>query len=97
MRNSILAVVLITVGMSLMFAGCDTSAPADSEFAVGAFPPTLSDMEYHRGAWTGDCMRCHDTGIDGAPKTEHVSLPPHAKEAKCRTCHVFIAGSEPIQ
>ena len=76
--------------------GCDQPTAAQSDFAAGAFPPTLSDMDYHQRSWTRtDCLVCHETGVDQAPAMKHNSLPPLVKEGKCRTCHVFIEGSKP--
>ena len=94
---------LLLVAVSLVAAGgCNTGAtagPDDSgDFAPGAFPPTLSDTEYHEKAWTRtDCLTCHEGGANNSPVTEHTSLPPIAKSVKCRSCHVFIRGSKPIQ
>lgn len=61
-----------------------------------AFPPTLSDMKYHRNAWLkNDCLRCHETGVGDAPRTIHAHMAPILLEAKCRSCHVKIPGSKP--
>ena len=81
----------------LLVTGCGGETAEASEFAEGAFPPMLSDIDYHRRSWTRtDCLTCHEDGIDGAPKVEHRSgLVPHLKQVKCRTCHVFVAGYEP--
>jgi hypothetical protein len=82
-------------------AGCDggaTASPESSEYVPGTFPPTLSDMDYHALSWIRtDCLTCHEKGMMDAPVTEHKSLAEEAKQAKCRSCHVFISGSKPIR
>ena len=99
MKIQILAAVLLLLSAAVILVlGCQRSgqAQAQSDFAPGAFPPTVSDMDYHRRSWTRvDCLACHETGIQEAPVMRHVSVPALAKDAKCRTCHVFIAGSQP--
>ena len=77
--------------------GCDQgSAVQASKFAPGAFPPVLSDTEYHQRSWTRkDCATCHESGVNQAPKMIHSSVPPLAAEAKCRTCHTLIPGHRP--
>ena len=97
MKIQILAAVLLLLSAAvLLVLGCQRSGQAQSDFAPGAFPPTVSDMDYHRRSWTRvDCLACHETGIQEAPVMRHVSVPALAKDAKCRTCHVFIAGSQP--
>lgn len=63
-----------------------------------AFPPTLSDTEWHENAWLqDDCLRCHETGVGDAPVVRHRKMPSILLTAKCRTCHVQIPGSEPIE
>ena len=96
MKQALITATLL-LGAFVVLPGCDTAQTrATTGFAPGAFPPTLSDTDYHRDSWTrDDCRTCHDTGVDKAPKTVHASLPLLAKDSKCRTCHVFIAGSEP--
>lgn len=70
-------------------------------FTDDAFPPTVSDVEYHEGAWfKNDCLRCHETGVGIAPVVKHESMLSDAqrailKTAKCRSCHVFVPGSKP--
>lgn len=65
-------------------------------FVDYAFPPTLPDTDWHRTAWLkNDCMRCHETGVETAPKVVHETLPDVALTAKCRSCHVLIPGSRP--
>ncbi len=62
-----------------------------------AFPPTLSDVKYHRNAWLkNDCLRCHETGVGDAPEVLHANMAAILLEAKCRTCHVKIPGQEPV-
>ncbi len=90
--------LFVAVSVLCLCSGCGTKSAKsnDADFAPGAFPPTLSDTEYHTRAWGGaDCLTCHKTGIDKAPKIRHTSLAPLTKEASCRTCHVFVAGSKP--
>ncbi|MBK8975898.1 MAG: hypothetical protein IPM29_08215 [Planctomycetes bacterium] len=65
-------------------------------FLVGAFPPTVPDTRWHQDAWAqNDCLRCHETGVGDAPELEHRGLPPVLLTAACRTCHVFVPGSQP--
>ena len=86
------ATIAILVMASLM-AACQKSQSANADFAPGAFPPTLSATEYHQRAWSRtDCMTCHETGVQNAPKIKHVSVPDIAKSSKCRTCHVVAAA-----
>lgn len=82
----------IAGGLALAAAGGCTQSPGGaSGFPPGAFPPTLSDQEYHSKSWTrGDCLTCHETGVMKAPVMRHTSVPPLAKDAKCRTCHISI-------
>ena len=90
--GALLGLLLLVVS----FPGCGKASRADAEFAPGAFPPTMSDTEYHRLDWTrSDCLACHENGANEAPVMRHVSVPEVAKDAKCRTCHVFVAGSSP--
>ena len=99
MNTNLAALTLLIAGLVAATAGCGQGAKASgdaSKFVPGAFPPTLSDREYHEKSWTRtDCMTCHEKGTFGAPVTKHKSVVPIAKEAKCRSCHVFIKGSEP--
>ncbi len=51
MKIQILAAVLLLLSAAvLLVLGCQRSgqAQAQSDFAPGAFPPTVSDMDYHR-------------------------------------------------
>lgn len=82
-------------------SGCSapsTSNEAQAGFAPGAFPPTLTDVDYHTDAWTrDDCLTCHEKGVNDAPQMRHTSLPPLAKDGKCRSCHVLIHGQKPAK
>lgn len=70
--------------------------PDKVTFLETAFPPTVPDTDWHRGAWwTDDCMRCHETGVADAPKLVHQGMPDVLLTAKCRSCHVLIPGSKP--
>ena len=84
-----------------LFSGCDkpnTAQSSETDGYPGAFPPTLTDMEYHTNAWTrSDCMVCHEEGVQEAPIVKHKSVPKVALDAKCRTCHVQVAGSKPAK
>ena len=63
------------------------------QFASNAFPPTLSDTEWHRGGWDlNACLRCHETGVGKAPRVFHKNMPVVLLKAKCRSCHVLIPG-----
>lgn len=70
---------------------------APTELVIdAAFPPTLSDTDWHRNAWAvNDCLRCHETGVAEAPRIVHRGLPEIAFDAKCRTCHVLLPGTAP--
>ncbi len=94
------AAFLLLPVVFVLLSGCEQTGQAqvDSPFAPGAFPPTLSDTEDHRNSWTrADCLTCHETGENESPVMKHASLPEVAKQAKCRTCHVFVEGSQPRQ
>jgi len=72
-----------------------TTGPGEA-FAANAFPPTLSDTEYHRGGWVrNDCLRCHETGVGDAPRVRHRGMAPILLKAKCRSCHVLVRGQKP--
>ena len=84
---------LLVLG-AVLIAGCSPAQSGETAFAEGAFPPTLSDEEYHQRDWTrNDCMVCHQTGQLGAPVMVHEGMPTLQNDAKCRTCHVLIPGS----
>lgn len=96
----ILAASLVAVLSISLLAGCSESPSTaqanarDKGFVDGAFPPTLSNKEYHTNSWSRtDCLKCHEAGLQDAPKIKHVSVPELAIEAKCRTCHVTVADS----
>ncbi len=62
-------------------------------FAFAAFPPTITDKEWHEEAWTaGNCLDCHETGVGKAPEIRHYGIPALAMESNCRTCHVIEPG-----
>lgn len=64
-------------------------------FASNAFPPTLSDTDWHRDAWlVNDCLRCHETGVNKSPVIKHKGMPASLLTAKCRSCHVLIPGDD---
>ncbi len=97
LRFAALAAMLST---TMFLAGCGDQAGGGtaeaSECAPGAFPPVLTDMDYHQKAWVKSaCLTCHEQGVNGAPKTEHRGMQENLKEAKCRTCHVFVKGLKP--
>ena len=74
----------------------DVVAVTDEGFASNAFPPTLPDTEWHRKGWMkNDCLRCHETGVEGAPRVVHRGMPETFLRAECRSCHVLIPGSKP--
>ena len=100
MNREFIALLVLVAALQIICSGCgnvvkETSA-TEPDFPPGAFPPTLTDMEYHQKDWIRtDCLTCHEEGVNNAPKLKHVSVPDIAKEAKCRTCHVFVPGSKP--
>jgi hypothetical protein len=66
----------------------------ESLFEANAFPPTVSDVDYHKDAWLkDDCMRCHETGVEDAPRTVHKDMPAVLLTAKCRSCHVQVRSA----
>jgi cytochrome c5 len=72
-----------------------TPKKAQGPFEGNAFPPTLSDLSYHRTGWKkNDCLRCHETGVGKAPSVQHKGMPKRLLTAKCRSCHVLIPGSK---
>jgi len=100
MKNQIVAMsALLFLVCGLCLVGCDAPVSSGAQqdgFAAGAFPPTLSDMDYHADAWTrADCLTCHEKGVNDAPQVRHTSLPAAAKDSKCRSCHVLIPGQKP--
>jgi hypothetical protein len=71
---------------------------AEVAFAENAFPPTVSDMDYHKDAWyRNDCLRCHETGVEEATVVKHEDMPAVLLTAKCRSCHVLIPGQKPVK
>jgi|GEM_PF-1376028 len=69
----------------------------DDGFAANAFPPAISDMDYHKSGWfRNDCLRCHETGVGDAPEVVHEGMPAILLTAKCRSCHVLIPGKPPM-
>jgi len=93
-----LVLVLLAVCMVGLVPGCQPGASdaSDGRFAAGAFPPTLSDAEYHERAWSRPtCLSCHEKGVEDAPLLKHSSVPEQAKGVKCRTCHVLEVGKKP--
>ena len=76
----------------------EAKADGASDFADFAFPPTMSDVEYHKDAWIrDDCLRCHETGVQDATVVEHDGMASILLVAKCRSCHVLIPGQAPIE
>jgi len=79
-------------------AKTESKADEDDDFADFAFPPTVSDVEYHKDAWyKDDCLRCHETGVGDATAVEHEGMAPILLTAKCRSCHLLIPGQKPIE
>jgi len=84
----------IVLGLALTSFGCGSQS-TKTEFAEGAFPPTIPNDDDHKNSWSrNDCLTCHEEGKMDAPIMEHTSLPDIAKEAKCRTCHVTVAEDQ---
>ena len=93
MRCAVCVLLIAGAGILGLAGACRRSTSAESRFAPGAFPPVLSDEEYHRRPWQRtDCLTCHETGVNDAPKMKHHSLPDLAKGVKCRSCHVLQPG-----
>ncbi len=99
MKTRSVVALCFALMVPFLSSGCgETTTAQTGEFAPGAFPPTLSDEEYHQDAWTRtDCLVCHEEGMQDSPLVKHVSLPDLAVKVKCRTCHVLIPGSKPRQ
>ncbi len=95
MRAVAFGLPLLVLMLLVALSACEKTTPgASGDYAAGAFPPTLSNKEYHQRAWTRtDCLTCHETGVQGAPRMKHTSLTPLAKEVKCRSCHVPRSGT----
>ncbi|KAA3615206.1 MAG: hypothetical protein DWQ01_00340 [Planctomycetota bacterium] len=92
---SLAALATLAVACGPAEAGGDEAG----DFASNAFPPTLSDTDYHQNAWSDSaetCMVCHKTGINDAPKVVHEDMAAVLLDAKCRSCHVLIEGQQPI-
>jgi hypothetical protein len=71
-------------------------AEPDVVFAEFAFPPVIPDTDWHQEAWlTDDCLRCHETGVGDTPMIVHAGMVDLLLKAKCRSCHVFIPGTQP--
>lgn len=69
---------------------------AMDDIAGHEFPPTIPDTPSHQNSWElPSCLRCHETGVQGAAVVKHKGMPKILLSAKCRTCHVFIPGSKP--
>jgi hypothetical protein len=98
MNKQVLAWVWGAACVAVLASGCEPAVTEvdDGDFARGAFPPTLSDTEYHQRAWSRPtCLSCHEHGLEDAPEIRHASLPDRAKLVKCRTCHVLVRGNSP--
>ncbi|MCA9184644.1 MAG: hypothetical protein KDA99_03465 [Planctomycetales bacterium] len=90
------AATLFAMLLLALNSGCQPGSTSTAAGETGAFPPTISDTDYHGRSWTrSDCLVCHEAGVQNAPKIKHTSVPPLAREAKCRTCHVQILGQVP--
>lgn len=77
-------------------AGQKSDLKAEGSLEARAFPPTISDTDWHKDAWLkNDCLRCHETGVGDATPVKHYDMPEILLTAKCRTCHVQIPGSPP--
>ena len=85
-------VTLVKMGPVEAVVGADE--PVEPiQFAENAFPPTLSDTDWHRDGWLDiDCLRCHETAVDKAPRVRHQGMPEVLLAVKCRSCHVLIPG-----
>ena len=63
--------------------------PGEVNFARRAFPPTLPADPSHDNAWLrDDCLQCHATGVDSAPKVIHQGMADLLLKARCRSCHL---------
>jgi len=62
---------------------------AFTEFASNAFPPTMPEDSSHADAWMkDDCLRCHEDGLNDAPRVTHRDMSRDLMKARCRTCHL---------
>ena len=96
MRFIYTSLCLLAFGALVALAACQKTKSANAEYAPGAFPPVLSNAEYHQRAWTRtDCLTCHESGVQKAPKMKHASVTKLAKGSKCRSCHVTASAQEP--
>ena len=95
-RLRIGALPLLCCMMLLSACGGKSNTAEGSDFAPHAFPPTLTDTDYHQKAWANpSCLLCHEHGLEDAPIVKHEGMPDYLKAASCRTCHVQIEGSTP--
>jgi hypothetical protein len=79
---------------SVVVGESDIEIDPETGFALAAFPPTIPDREWHRDAWLVDnCLDCHETGVQEAPRIRHKGLPDITYKSKCRSCHVLIPGN----
>jgi len=88
---------MIFLGFLFIAFQTDEGDQEEVVFADNAFPPTVSDVKYHKKAWyENDCLRCHETGVGDATVVKHADMPDILLTAKCRTCHVVIPGKKAI-
>ncbi len=106
MRNLIALTIIVAALLGLILACTAPPSPAPTpppptftpvpepkvEFAKGAFPPPMPDIQQHQDAWLiTDCIKCHSEEPGQAPTVKHEGLPEILLQVNCRTCHVFIS------
>jgi len=78
---------------TVVVGAADIAIDPETGFASAAFPPTLTDRDWHESAWVvNNCMDCHETGVGDAVRVRHIGLPAIALASSCRTCHTVEPG-----
>ncbi len=67
----------------------------DPRFDANAFPPQIPASVSHPDVWMrDDCLKCHESGLRGAPIVKHEGMPKLLLLSKCRTCHTQVRAVE---
>ncbi len=81
-----------TDGLDRGPAAVASTSESSVDFAKNAFPPSIPVDAYHGDgpvdSWQSEnCLSCHRTGKNNAPKVVHEGMADILMEGKCRTCH----------
>jgi len=60
--------IFLSFAIAVMLAGCGQDAPPATSVTI-APPPDATVQVSGKQAYDRACARCHDEGVDGAPKT----------------------------